>query len=333
MNSSNETSFGSHRSVILHVGRHKSGTTAIQRTLVLLQEQLAQNGIRYSNCGRSKFGFANHLLALACCANDRDQLEQYKLQLSTELRSADRLVISSEGFQNLKNPEVLFNLFPTDTKVHVVIYLRDVIDYLSSSFAQHVQSSNVTSNFAGYAMKKRFDYRKFVLNWMKLSDSTTVRFYNSRHLIDGDVVSDFFSMLGLQVAPPKRGCKRANPSIGGNLLFAKLLLNRLDLPFDKATAYKSLSEAASDGERFPTGFWIDDSLTSDLRIVYAESCEFLAELFGYRDQIAFSTRPLAPNLSTIHEDLTHLAKLPGLERLEIFQNLDPDVLGMQIGGR
>ena len=45
-------------------------------------------------------------------------------------------------------------------------------------------------------------------------------------LLDKDIVSDFFSVVGLN-NPPSKVSVQANPSLAGNLFFFKLFLNRM----------------------------------------------------------------------------------------------------------
>jgi hypothetical protein len=317
--------------VIIHIGRHKSGTTSIQHELHVQENLLSSYGALYSKVGRSRSGFANHTLAVACQQLDFELLKKFKVQIEQELRSTHQLIFSSEGFQNLKDPSILLDLFPFGVRKKVVVYLRDVVSYLATSYAQRIQSSDLISGFAEYALNRKVDYQRFVEKWITLSDSIIIRLFDPRYLVGGDAVVDFFSIL--DIAPDSDGTFRShlNPSVGGNLLFAKLLLNRLPMAFDRSNAYNSLSNLALQSDRFQSGFWICDSLVETLRAENSSNYSFLKQEFGYEETTSFATRPLAPDATTIREDLIYLSSFPGLENLKILQNLDGNHFGRQVG--
>ena len=317
--------------VIIHIGRHKSGTTSIQHELHVQESSLSNNGAIYSKVGRSGSGFANHKLAVACQQLDFEKLKSFKIQIEQELRSTHQLIFSSEGFQNLHDPSILFDLIPVGVRKKVVVYLRDVVSYLATSYAQRIQSSDLNSGFAEYALNRKVDYERFISKWAKLSDSIIVRLYDPRYLKGGDAVVDFFSTLDIALDSDGFHRKHLNPSIGGNLLFAKLLLNRLPMEIDRSKAYNSLASAALQSDRFQSGFWICDSLVAALRIENKSNYEYLRQMFGYEETTSFGDRPLSPDIATIREDLVHLASFPGLENLEKLQRMDAKHFGRQVG--
>lgn len=317
--------------VLVHIGRHKSGTTSIQQALCLHEPQLALSGIVYSKCGRSPTGIANHALATSCIQNESGRLKVYQTELESELRTARLLVISSEAFQNLRDPAVFFSLFPAGVKFRVVSYLRDAVDYLASSYAQEIQSSGSSTGFFNYAVRRELGYEAFLSKWKSESSSVRAMFYHPRHLVDGDVVTDFFSILESATLVKGRMVLRQNPSIGGNLLFAKLQLNRMKVPIDVGVVYGSLENASLQFERFSRGFWIDDRLVEFLRKRFSGDYKFLHKAFGYEDVVSFSSRPFAPDFSNLQEDLLYISSLPGMQNLDRLIGIDPKYLGSQIG--
>jgi hypothetical protein len=124
---------------------------------------------------------------------------------------------------------------------------------------------------------------------------------------------------------------RRNPSIGGNLLFAKLQLNRMNIEFDKGVVYGSLSNAALQIERFSKGFWIDDRLVEFLHGKHIKNYKFLESAFGYSDYVSFSSKPLAPDLENLQEDLKHISSLPGMQDVKKLLSISAEYLGPQIG--
>jgi len=317
--------------VLVHIGRHKSGTSSVQQALCLHESQLALSGIVYSKCGRSKTGIANHDLAASCQQNDSDRLALYRIELENELRTARILVISSEAFQNLRDPMVFFSLFPNGVKFRVIAYLRDAVDYLASSYAQRIQNSNLTSGFYDYAVNRNLDYEGFLSKWKLQSSSVRAIFYHPLHLVDGDVVADFFTILESRALVQEDKALRRNPSIGGNLLYAKLQLNRMNIEFDTGVVYGSLSNAALQIERFSKGFWIDDRLVEFLRQKYIKNYVYLENAFGYSEMVSFSSKPLAPDVDNLQDDLQYISSLPGMQDIKTLLGIKKEHLGPQIG--
>ena len=317
--------------VLVHIGRHKTGTSSVQQALCLYESQLALSGIVYSKCGRSQNGIANHALAASCQQNDSDSLAHYRTELENELRTARILVISSEALQNLRDPMVFFSLFPAGVKFRIIAYLRDAVDYLASSYAQRIQNSNLASGFYDYAVNRNFDYEVFLSKWKSQSSSVRAIFYHPQHLVDGDVVSDFFTILESRALVQADKALRRNPSIGGNLLFAKLLLNRMNVEFDTGVVYGSLSNAALQIERFSKGFWIDDRLVEFLRQKYIKNYLYLENAFGYSEMVSFSSKPLAPDVDNLQDDLQYISSLPGMQDIKTILGIKKEYLGPQIG--
>jgi hypothetical protein len=85
--------------------------------------------------------------------------------------------------------------------------------------------------------------------------------------------------------------------------------------------------------RFQSGFWICDSLVETLRAENSSNYSFLKQEFGREETTSFATRPLAPDIATIREDLIYLSSFPGLGNLKILQNKEANQFGRQVGSR
>jgi hypothetical protein len=85
--------------------------------------------------------------------------------------------------------------------------------------------------------------------------------------------------------------------------------------------------------RFQSGFWICDSLVETLRAENSSNYSFLKQEFGREETTSFATRPLAPDIATIREDLIYLSSFPGLDNLKILQNMEANQFGRQVGSR
>lgn len=97
------------KTVFLHIGTHKTGTTSIQHFLTHHADELRHAGILMPSAGRHRYG--HHHIAWELRNDDRLERRTGHVQrLFDELRATDlgRSVISSEDFEYLSQyPEIL----------------------------------------------------------------------------------------------------------------------------------------------------------------------------------------------------------------------------------
>lgn len=122
----------------LHIGQHKTGTSYLQSVLALSVEALAAQGIHY--------GTDNSTKRAAAGAVSFGNWPSFKALLDAPetLRdiAAPTVLFSSEGFcENLPDPDFLArfqNLAQSDAiqRIEVLLYIRDPVDYAVSYFQQ-----------------------------------------------------------------------------------------------------------------------------------------------------------------------------------------------------
>lgn len=224
------------KTIILHIGRHKSGTSAIQDFLFENVSVLAERGIHYPETGRFQTPLAHHTLAHACIAArpEHKKLAQFKRRLRAETASFNKVILSSEGFQNVTNLNFVRRLIgdmdtplaPSNAlNVRILAYVREYLSYATSSYAQSVQNTDLAVSFATYVNDLfKVDLQAFCARWRTMSDDVTFRPFHRTQLWQGDVVDDFCNTLGLGDLPKSKSAT-SNPSISGNLLVFKLILN------------------------------------------------------------------------------------------------------------
>ncbi len=158
--------------LILHVGTHKTGTTAIQHFLYADRARLAQAGVLYAPCNDLLGGvrYAQHGVAHALSrydAADREALETYRGRLLDT--PADTILISAEPFYRHfdqssggdQNAHACFSdlraayldrvaeyFAPFQTEVS--IYFRRPDHYATSLYKENITSTNLTEKFDTY---------------------------------------------------------------------------------------------------------------------------------------------------------------------------------------
>jgi len=189
------------RRVILHIGRQKTGTTAIQR-------------IKLPRFGRKH----------------NDIVEGIRRNLLKEIPNNDsHIVISSESFQNC-DPRLVSQLF-RGFQVEVVVYLREQVAFMASAYAHKIQVSDYCGSLEEFCLANMSsNYYKFIKSWNReFTDNVTVKIYDKKELIQGDIVVDFCaSILHLSSNTVKDLCaaKDPNPTLTSDLLEMKLRVNR-----------------------------------------------------------------------------------------------------------
>ena len=128
---------------LLHIGPHKTGTTAIQGALHLARERLAAEGVVYPGRGRQPLW---PILAVtgqpALLGGPRPEISYWD-NLVREIRAAgdQRVVLSSEFFAEADDAtarRVIADL--GGTRVHVVVTLRSLTRILPSQWQQYLQN-------------------------------------------------------------------------------------------------------------------------------------------------------------------------------------------------
>lgn len=140
------------RVCFVHVGTHKTGTTAIQRFLAANEAALADEGIAYPRAGRLSASYpGHHNIAFELYGDPRfDESLGTLADVLRELTGAERICLSSEDLEYLHTrPAALIALRDAIASAGyhpvVVIYLRAQGEYLESLYAEDVKHGSVSS--------------------------------------------------------------------------------------------------------------------------------------------------------------------------------------------
>lgn len=245
--------------VILHIGRHKSGTSALQNFFIHNKKFLSEKGY----CYPEKFlrGAGHHLLAEPLSNRNIKGLSENELEfninelaisLDTCLQDDKVYIISSEAFQNVP-PKVVRKIFPSSRyNVTVFCYFREQVAYLASAYNQKIHATFYDQDIIDFERNVfSADYFNFAKGWAKYFPSFKFGVYERDQLVGSDIVEDFFSKLG---HCDLSGCVFPainNPSLSNELLAYKLQINRLinqnsaTLVGTKSQLYRYFSEKAS----------------------------------------------------------------------------------------
>lgn len=224
-----------HMKLILHIGTEKTGSTSIQQALAADREALAARGILYPRL----FGRPNHTqLAIAAADPNPNNVQQlvelqrqgvdhpgYQARLAECLREEkasgrfDQMIVSSEHFHSrLTKPDAIQRLFhilgiaPQDTRI--VVYLRRQDRLAVSHYSTKLKLGSTDEIFqVGKELPYYFCFDRLLANWAGFVDPSriSVRLFEMGRMTGGDVVSDFYDVAGLGLAPSRQ--PRANRSL------------------------------------------------------------------------------------------------------------------------
>ena len=224
--------------LFVHIGRNKTGTSTLQRFFFENTKQLTELGFYYPVNGQRAFG--HHLFAEPLSRKsvrtgvfkreDNELIRQKVIQEIEENITRNNVLLSSEAFQNCA-PKVVHQLLEKFSPIYIV-YLREQVGYLISSYAQAIQATNLTMTIEEYSEKKlSADYDTFLKTWTRVvgRERLRVHIYDRDQLVDSDIVKNFLIKdLGIEKTLWNTLTfieKDQNPSLGTNLIEFKRLIN------------------------------------------------------------------------------------------------------------
>ncbi|ARC87507.1 hypothetical protein [Rhodovulum sp. MB263] len=309
------------RRAILHIGRHKTGTTGLQLFLESRGAELEKAGFCYPRSGRDlspgqsrEDQCAHHGLARSLMG-PRDIVRQRLMALRPafldEVRNAHTVILSSEGFQNVAHLDLLAE-FLDGFEIETICYLREYLAYVTSSYAQEIKGSGLATDFTFFEERFGLGLPGFMMIWGQVARRCKWRLYDRARLIEGNVIADFVATAGLPLQPPQNASE-SNLTISGNLLGFKLLLNMLGLHMREFGA--PMNDLAMAHARFRGPIHVD--LPTQQRMRGGNSCNrTLRDLFGEVPEVDFEAGNRIFDLTSLERDMqTILPKFAEFDRV------------------
>lgn len=175
------------KTLILHVGHGKTGSSALQSSLALSVDGLAEAGIHYpahkmmdeARAGRISSGNVGPLKLVATA---RQALEQ----------AENAVLLSNENLFHtfLNDPELMTQVTELGARVHIVLFTRNPLDHAMSVYGQSVKRGGATHSFEEFlpsyripakvvqfvTMARAVDARVSVLNYSNHANHLTHSF-------------------------------------------------------------------------------------------------------------------------------------------------------------
>jgi hypothetical protein len=239
--------------LILHIGTHKTGTSAVQECLYRNAAQLAARGIYYAHRPRARA--LNQLAYLVASGRQREAAALVERHVANaEAQGASTLLISAESFfamtmffhklegesvddywaEEARAIERLHGVLPADAPKRIVACFRRQDKFLESVYAQTVRTRPVSEPCEAFkhTVAEALDYARHMRLWRGAFPDCTVYSYEETA---GDAARFFLkSVLGIDDSRKFDGLDlRVNTSLARDLVEYKRELNRSPSAIDQ----------------------------------------------------------------------------------------------------
>lgn len=221
------------RTLYLHIGAEKTGTTTLQHVLASNADVLAARGVHYLQSA----GWLNARMIPAWCVNDdvyddffldhqiRDQAgrdafkAQFHAAFTAELDALDptvhTVIASSEHLHSRVVTEAAVRrvadlVQPFFDRIQIICYLREQAATCSSHYSTEIKFG-ITTPFRDFMANCHpgniyYNHLDMLANWRAVfgTEALCVRVFDKRRLDGGDLITDFFNQIDLALGAAVR---------------------------------------------------------------------------------------------------------------------------------
>lgn len=296
------------KTLYIHIGRPKTGSSAIQHFLADNRKVLARHGCLYPQTGQHHK--ASHKFALvflpslpdAKLVKGQSPKELYGALADEVSRSGlKKAVISSEMFY-LTEPDDIMRSLRDQFHVKIICYVRRQDEVLLSSYVQEIKGNemSVLVNFDEYLRNPTrmalLDYKSNLDKWAAVfgHDAIIVRVYHKAGIRD-TIFEDFFRTLGMRLTDEYQlPTMRLNPSPARDILEMITHVNRFRVSDAVLRQLRAplvrISETIGNGDKFDTNLLLNQNERRKIMQMFAKSNRQVAQTYlGREDGILFET--------------------------------------------
>jgi hypothetical protein len=274
--------------IFLHIGMHKTATTAIQLSL----QKYNDGTTRYARLGRP-----NHSIPLVTLFSrgktlnsrharlksdrevGRDLRKRTEQTLLAELNSPERnLILSGEGLAGLPRSGVqaLHDfLTPHCRQIRLLAYVRDPISFASSALQQRIKGGSTRFQVPAPFYRRRF------AKFLKVFGADAMEFvrFAPDAFCENDIIADFCHRVGI---PRQNAAEESNSSLSASSVSLLLAWNRGGALRTQAHGRSSRAPAPvlrALEQNFPGRFRLDSHLVG--QHVNLKDCEWMERKAGF----------------------------------------------------
>lgn len=167
---------------ILHIGTHKTGSTALQSFLFANKTILLKQGVLYPTTGL--VNNAHHNVAWTVKADDLVKTKALFSEIEKEAAAlgVENILLSSEEFEFIRNPSKLQRFFSHFPRIKVILFIRRPDFYLESEYNQHVKMYELRYQYDIHRLyyhidfTTQFNYRRLCATWEPFADIKVINY-------------------------------------------------------------------------------------------------------------------------------------------------------------
>lgn len=325
------------RQLILHIGRAKVGSTALQHFLLTNRQKIAEQGVLYPESVMQQS--ASHMLALvfqrhlpdAHSVEGKTAAEVYDAMFDeAERLKLPRIIASTENLF-LVDPSEPARLMRRGYDVRIVCYVRRQDEVLASSYIQELKTGDVQEGIEAFASDpvrlSWLDYAPVLDAWAAQfgAENIVVRVAEKAQL-RGTIFEDFLALAGVNTKGMEFPTTRLNPSPARDILDFMRMINEAPAPgprlkFQLRDPLLKLSERIGADGRFSPATLVPAQLRRELLEKFRKSNAAIARKYlGRKDGVLFREQPASDEAAD--------NAYAGLE-LERFAHMMATLLGVQ----
>ena len=223
------------RKLFIHIGFPKTGSTAIQNFCVSNKNFCAEANIFYPSplVGRDlkllkHYGHLSMCESDAPCRFDPITWDSYRISYFDSMVKcgAEKNILSAEGFV-YDNPEN-FNIFLHNFHINIICFFRNIFDLCDSAEKQLVRDGQFPGLFQ-FSLNKKAHILARVEDYIKIFSIHNCFFKNFDILKNGNILSDFFSILNIDCSSYSKTVSKENVTPPD--VMTKFLFHLTFLPF------------------------------------------------------------------------------------------------------
>lgn len=288
--------------LFLHVGTHKTGTTAIQRFALRHKESLRQRGLWYPLYQDFNLNahYAHHPLAHALARGDAEQAESARTfaRAVGEGKVGNVLISAEPMYRHLLGAEPadywtrrrayierLRSHFPT-ADVEVLLVVRSQDTFAKSLYQERVKVTRYTKTFREFIATEQeyFLYHRQLDAFLEFFPRARVLLFEDLSAVN--LIDAFFAALGVDVTDLEHEPSR-NIGWPVPLVEFKRVLNGSPLTNEEVRNAMSTFEAAGPGRWTKSDWWTDADARAFMAAFEADNAALAERYFPGRPQPLF----------------------------------------------
>lgn len=334
------------KTLYIHVGSWKTGTSAIQRMLALNREALRHHDLDYLAFPFERdavtgltTGNGEFLARMSCPEDHRAYLGDHDEYLQ-DLRDAvdaspcTRLVLSSELFFEQSVPgnlqTMLDDTFGDALECRIVCYLRSQDEMVERRYVESVKLGQEARSFseikARYIESAANNYHDILQRWVGAfgREHVLVRPYEKSQFKGSNIIEDFLDTLGVEMSPSFEMPGSVNPSVDNRGVEVLRILKKLQLsPSEHHQMMRQISDYLGGREDNREPVYLTFQEREDILASYREQNERVArELMGREDGRLFVAQPRERSMETAELDIEYLTELVLYLFVRSYRNLN-----------